>query len=162
MDDFTFFDLRFKDSGALISRDQRRTYEDMGKRSDRTVEEEFFNFFYRNNLTPLFTNEHRTQSIEVGLIDAQSLLKNKGKANRILLEFAKWLNMGMDNQMYESEVFKLIWASKDWKHFLSNLEIASEYMQTILPNYLHNIWNIAWYDKDKSGTRASGVFWLTN
>lgn len=157
----TFFDLKFAGSGALISQAQREEKRKMGVDDEVTVEEDFYKFFYSNNLLPLFTNEHRTESIDVSLVNAQSVLKSDGKggqARKVLLEFAKWLNMGMDNMMYESEVFKLIWEAKTWDQFLKRLTVASEYMQTILPNYLHNIWNIAWYDKDKSGTRASGVF----
>lgn len=151
-----YFDLSLFEVNdvRVVNRKDRKT----GNRiiSDKTVAEEFYNFFYSNGLAPLFTNEHRAQPIQISLIQAQEIIKSGSRLNRIFSEFgSNYLSKGMDNKSYEQAVFKIIYEARDLKSLVRIVEDHINYIDGILDNYLHNTWNIVWYDKDKSGTKVS-------
>lgn len=136
LDKFFFFDLVFENN-------------------DPELAEEFTKFFYVKNLSPLFTNEHKAASIKVSWVDAKSVVGEGKKANRLLQTLSNLLSVGQDNKKYEEAVFKILHQSRTFPGFIKNVEQHIEYMYSILPNYVHNSWNIVFYDKDKTGTKVS-------
>lgn len=151
MDKLIFFDLLFEGSGVM---ETKRKDDPTGKQYN-TVEEEFNNFFYTHNLTPLFTYEHKAEPIPVALIDAQSAIKPGGRDNKILTRFANYVAMAQDNKTYDQALFKILYNARDWRGFLNDITKHMDYIDGIEQNYLHNTWNIVFYDKDKSGTAVS-------
>lgn len=153
MDKFSFFDLSaFSDNSVPVSAKYAKDKKlDQGTK----LEDEFFKFFYVHNLTPLFTNESRTEPIVVPWTGASSVIKSGGHANRLLKEFSTWLNIAMDNKAYERAVFKILRESRTWPGFLKQISDHLDYFPYIEENYRHNTWNIVYYDKDKSGTKVS-------
>ncbi len=157
-----YFDLLFKGNDVrTVNRKDKKT----GQRviSDKTVEEEFYNFFYSNNLIALFTNEHRANPITVSLTQAQSILKagnadgsGQGQAYKIFKDFSNYLLTAQDNKAYEQAIFKIIYESRTWQGLLKSLQQHMQYIDGIKDGYQHNTWNIVFYDKDKSGTKVSG------
>lgn len=113
------------------------------------LEEEFNNFFYKYNLVPLFTNEHRTSPITVTYLDARSTVKPGGSYHEQLKDFSDVLNMANDNKMYESSVFKIIYQAKTFQSLMKNIKKVKEYIESdIDEKHLFNTWNIVWYNKE--------------
>lgn len=151
MDKLAFFDLIFEQHNPRVSKDyvkdnNKRT----GVSSDSTIADEFTSFFYRHNLMPLFTEEHRAQPITVAMIDAQSVIKKDGKANRLLTEFANLISLGTDNKAFNRATFKILHESRTWHGFLKNIEEHLIYLSYIEEQHKFNAWNIVYYDKDKT------------
>lgn len=111
------------------------------------LEEEFHNFFYKYNLSPLFTNEHRAGNISVAWVDAKSVVNPGGSYHNTLKEFSDYLSQATDNKSYEEIVFKIIYQAKTFQRLMRNIKQVMQQINTIDSEYLNNMWNIVWYAK---------------
>lgn len=116
--------------------------------NDEELEEEFNNFFHRYNLNSLFTNEHRAGSISVTYVDAKSVINTGGSYHETLKQFADYLTLGNDNQSYEEALFKLIFESRSFQMLMMKIKKLMDFINTIKPEHLFNLWNIVFYNKD--------------
>ena len=116
--------------------------------NDNELETEFNNFFYKYNLTALFTNEHRAGSISVTYVDARSVINTGGSYHNTLKEFADLLTIGNDNKSYEEALFKIIYESRSFQSFMKKIKDLLEYAKSMDPENLNNLWNIVFYNKD--------------
>ena len=126
MSDFTIFDYVF---------------------NDEELEEEFENYFVRNDLQSLFTNEHRSSPIRVSWTEARGLVN--GTYSKDLLQMQEILAIGIDNKMYESAVFRIIYNSRSMQGLVNRIrKINSYYLNDINEEHEFNTWNIVWYHKE--------------
>jgi len=116
--------------------------------NDDELENEFHSFFYKNNLTALFTNEHRASGITVTYIDAKSVVNKGGSYHKQLKKFSNILSMANDNKSYEEAIFRILYNSRTFQGFMSNIRKVSDYIKTIDPAFKFNTWNIVWYNED--------------
>ena len=113
------------------------------------VEQEFHEFFYKYNLLPLFTNEHRASPITVTDSDARSVIKPSNSYHKVLLEFSDLMNMAMDNKMYESALFKIIYNANTFQGMMNQIKRLIKFIANDIDNkHLFNTWNIVWYTKE--------------
>ena len=113
------------------------------------VEQEFHEFFYKYNLLPLFTNEHRASPITVTDSDARSVIKPSNSYHKVLLEFSDLMNMAMDNKMYESALFKIIYNANTFQGMMNQIKRLIKFIANEIDNkHLFNTWNIVWYTKE--------------
>lgn len=118
------------------------------KYNDDELDNEFHNFFYKYNLTSLFTNEHRASEISVTYIDAKSVTNPDGSYHKTLKEFSEYLTIGNDNKSYEEAMFKLIYEARSFQALINSIKKLMDYIKSLDSNHLFNLWNIVWYDKD--------------
>lgn len=116
--------------------------------NDDELDNEFHNFFYKYNLTSLFTNEHRASGITVAYVDAKSVINEGGSYHNTLKEFADLLSIGNDNKAYEESLFKLIYEARTFQSLMKKIRDVLNFTNTINPENLHNLWNIVFYNKD--------------
>lgn len=116
--------------------------------NDDELDEEFHNFFYKYNLTSLFTNEHRAGSISVTYVDARSVINTSGSYHKTLKEFADLLTIGNDNKSYEEALFKVIYEARSFQSLMKTIRDLMKYIKTIDPEHMFNLWNIVFYNKD--------------
>lgn len=127
MDKFTVFDPQF---------------------NDEDLENKFNDFFYKYNLAPLFTNEHRSSPIKVGYLDAKGVANENGSYVKDLKDFSDMLSQGNDNQRYEEATFKVLQKSPNFNVMMRKVrKLIQEYKST-KPEHLFNFWNIVYYNKD--------------
>src|SRR5690625_7114053 len=107
--------------------------------NNEELENEFNNFFYKYNLTSLFTNEHRAGSITVTYVDARSVLNTGGSYHETLKEFADLLTIGNDNKSYEEALFKIIYESRSFQSFMKKIKDLLEYAKSMDPENLNNL-----------------------
>lgn len=113
------------------------------------LEEEFTNFFYKYNLTSIFTNEHRAGGITVTYVDAKSVINTGGSYHETLKEFSDFLSMANDNKSYEEALFKLIYDSSSFQAFIKNIRKYMDFIkQQIDSEHMSNMWNIVWYAQE--------------
>ena len=113
------------------------------------VEQEFHEFFYKYNLLPLFTNEHRASPITVTDSDARSVIKPSNSYHKVLIEFSDLMNMASDNKMYESALFKIIYNANTFQGMMNQIKRLIKFIQNDIDNkHLFNTWNIVWYTKE--------------
>lgn len=111
------------------------------------LEEEFNAFFYKHNLTPLFTNEHKhPYGVKVGWADAKSVVNGTGYA-KTLIEFSDYLSRANDNKMYEEATFRVLYECRDFNRLIKNIKRYMQYMDTFENRHVFNSWNIVWYSK---------------
>ena len=142
------------------------------KFNDDELYQEFLNFFETYGLLPLFTNEHRAGSITVTYVDARSVVlragdkdeilkspnekvrqkakfyqpKEHGKDRATLLKFAEYLKLYNKNQMFEDDLFYIIYESKDFRQMIRRIKQMMNYIDHKISNdYKYNMWNIVWY-----------------
>ena len=140
--------------------------------NDDELFQEFLNFFETYGLLSLFTNEHRAGSIKVKYVDARSVVlragnkdemlkspnenvrkkakfyqpKVPGKDRATLLKFAEYLKLYNDNQMFEDDLFYIIYESKDFRSMIERIKRMMNYIDHKISNdYKYNMWNIVWY-----------------
>ena len=119
------------------------------KFNDEELEQNFNDFFNMYNLTPLFTNEHRASPITVSYIDAKSVVNTTGKYHNILKNFSDYVNSAMDNKMYESALFKMIYQANSFQALIGIINRIMKHVQNDIDNkHLFNTWNIVWYTKE--------------
>ena len=116
--------------------------------NDEELEQEFNDFFHRNNLHSLFTNEHMAGSITVSYLNARSVINEGGAFNRPLKEFAELLTLANDNKSYEEAMFRIIYESRSIQGLVGKIKNLIDFIKTIDDQHKHNIWNIVWYKKD--------------
>lgn len=116
--------------------------------NNEELETEFNNFFYKYNLTSLFTNEHRAGSISVTYVDARSVINTGGSYHETLKEFADLLTIGNDNKSYEEALFKIIYEARSFQSFMKKIRDLLNFAKTIDSKHLKNLWNIVFYKKD--------------
>lgn len=117
--------------------------------TNEELENEFHNFFYKYGLTPLFTNEHRSPPIKVSYVDARSVVKEGGKYNRELKDFADLLNLFNDNKSYEEALFKILYTSRSMQSMMNKIREISRFYTTLDYKHQKNLWNIVFYTKEK-------------
>lgn len=119
------------------------------KFNDDELESEFYDFFYRNNLTPLFSNDHRTSNITVTYLDARSIVKGSGKYANMLKGFSDILMWATDNKSYEEAIFKMIDQARSFQGLMNTIDKIKTFIETDIDvKHLFNTWNIVWYNKD--------------
>ena len=116
--------------------------------NNEELEKEFNDFFYKYNLTSLFTNEHRAGSISVTYVDARSVINTGGSYHETLKEFADLLTIGNDNKSYEEALFKIIFEARSFQSFMKKIRDLLNYAKTVDSKDLNNLWNIVFYNKD--------------
>ena len=116
--------------------------------NNEELEKEFNDFFYKYNLTSLFTNEHRAGSISVTYVDARSVINTGGSYHETLKEFADLLTIGNDNKSYEEALFKIIYEARSFQSFMKKIRDLLNYAKTVDSKDLNNLWNIVFYNKD--------------
>ena len=119
------------------------------KFNDEELEQNFNDFFNIYNLTPIFTNEHRASPISVSYIDAKSVVNTTGKYHNVLKNFSDYVNSAMDNKMYESALFKMIYQANSFQGLINIVTKIMKHIQNDIDNkHLFNTWNIVWYTKE--------------
>ena len=116
--------------------------------NNEELEKEFNEFFYKYNLTSLFTNEHRAGSISLTYVDARSVINTGGSYHETLKEFADLLTIGNDNKSYEEALFKIIYEARSFQSFMKKIRDLLNYAKTVDSEDLNNLWNIVFYNKD--------------
>lgn len=116
--------------------------------NDEELEKEFNNFFYKYNLTALFTNEHRAGSITVTWADARSVINPTGSYHRRLKDFADLLSIGNDNKAYEEALFKIIYEARTFQGMMNTIKKLMDYIKTLDNDHKNNQWNIVFYNKE--------------
>ena len=117
--------------------------------NNEELEQNFNDFFNKYNLTPIFTNEHRASTITVSYLDARSIVKEGGKYNNLFKNFSDYVNTAMDNKMYESALFKMIYQANSFRGLVNIVTRIMKYIQNEIDNkHLFNTWNIVWYTKE--------------
>ena len=116
--------------------------------NNEELESEFNDFFHRNNLHSLFTNEHMAGSITVTYVDAKSVLNEGGSYQKTLKEFSELLTLANDNKSYEESMFKIIYEVRSFQALIRKLKQLIDYIKNIDDDKKHNTWNIVWYNKD--------------
>lgn len=116
--------------------------------NNEELENEFNNFFYKYNLTPIFTNEHRAGSITVTYIDAKSVVNSGGSYHETLKELADLISMNNDNKSYEEALFRLIYKPRSFQGFMNYVKKHIELISSIEEEFLFNMWNIVWYAEE--------------
>lgn len=116
--------------------------------NDVELQQEFENFFIRNDLLPLFSNEHRSTPIKVSWIDARSILSENGAYRKAFLDLSEVVNMATGNKKYEQAVFKMIYESRSLQK-LKNIsqKVVNKFIETTNKSQ-DNFWNIVFYTKD--------------
>lgn len=115
---------------------------------DDELENEFNEFFYKYNLTSLFTNEHRAGAITVSYVDARSVINTSGSYHKTLKEFGDILSLANDNKSLEEALFKIIHEARSFQSFMRKIRKLMDYIKTVDPDHLFNLWNIVFYNKD--------------
>ena len=119
------------------------------KFNDEELEQNFNEFFNIYNLNPIFTNEHRASPISVSYIDAKSVVNTTGKYHNVLKNFSDYVNSAMDNKMYESALFKMIYQANSFQGLINIVIKIMKHIQNEIDNkHLFNTWNIVWYTKE--------------
>lgn len=116
--------------------------------NNEELENEFHAFFYKNNLTSLFTNEHKTSPIKVTYLDAKSVVNNNGAYASMLKDFSDVLSQANDNQMYNESTFKVIQKASTFQKMMNNIKKILQEYRTTDNEHLFNFWNIVYYNKD--------------
>ena len=115
--------------------------------NDEELEEEFENYFIRNDLLSLFTNEHDSTKIRVSWTEARGLIN--GTYVKDLMQMKEILTIGTDNKMYENAVFRIIYNSRSMQGMVNRIRrINSYYLNVIDEEHEFNTWNIVWYNKE--------------
>jgi len=116
------------------------------KTVDDEMVEAFYDFFPNQNLMPLFTNQHRTDQIEVPDLDLRSVIRSGNSYNRLLKSFSSFVNMNQNNIRYEDSLFEIIDNAKNFQKLMNNIRDFLNYQQTINEEHTFNLWNIVYYD----------------
>ena len=112
------------------------------------LDQEFQNFFYKNGLTPLFTNEHRAGTISVTYVDAKSVVNKGGAYQKILKKFSDYLVLAQDNKSYEEAIFEVIYKSRTFQKLINNIKKVMDFIDSQIDNeHMFNTWNIVFYTK---------------
>lgn len=114
---------------------------------DEELDNEFHNFFYKNNLTALFTNEHRSSPIRVTDSDARAVVNSHGAYYDILKIFSDILSTATHNKKYEEAVFKIIYTASTFQKMMNIIKKIILEFKTTLEKHLYNFWNIVFYNK---------------
>lgn len=116
--------------------------------NDEELSNEFHAFFYKNNLTPLFTDEYMASPISVTYVDAKSVVNDGASYQKTLEEFADLLTIANDNKSYEEAMFRIIQEARSFQSFMKKIKELINYLKTVDERYTHNTWNIVWYNKE--------------
>src|SRR5699024_7496560 len=119
------------------------------KFNDEELEQNFNDFFNIYNLTPIFTNEHRASPISASYINAKSVFNKTEKYHNLLKNFSDYVNTAMDNKMYESALFKMIYQANSFQGLIGIVNRIMKHIENDIDNkHLFNTWNIVWYTKE--------------
>lgn len=118
------------------------------KFDNEELENEFNSFFYKNNLTALFTDEHMATPITVTYVDARSVVNEGGSYHRVLIDFSELITLANDNKSYEEAMFKIIYESRTFQSMIKKIKDLIQFSKSVDDSYKHNLWNVVWYRKD--------------
>ena len=117
--------------------------------TDEQLIKEFNKSMKKLDLEPLFTDEHRSTPIKVDYLHLKSVANKTGASIPHLQLFSDFIHMSDDNKMYASVMLRTINQPTTFKSFMDTIKAINNYIQHgILPKYLHNTWNIVWYNED--------------
>src|SRR5699024_4117960 len=116
--------------------------------NDEEIESEVNNFFQKYKLTPLFTNEHKTGSINITYVDERSVINTTGSNHKTLKEYSNLLTIANDNKSYEESLFKIIYEERSFQGLMKTIKKLMDNIKTIDPSHMFNLWNIVWYNKE--------------
>lgn len=117
------------------------------KFSDEKLQQVVIDFFQREQLQPLFTNEHRSTPISVSWIEARNIEK-KGSYYQKIAQIQELLMYAQGNKKYEQAVFKMIYESKTIQKLANISERATKLFIEITDKQEDNFWNIVFYTKE--------------
>lgn len=112
------------------------------------IENDFYAFFYKYNLMPLFTDEHRTTNITVSDSDARAVINTGGAYHQPLKELAQLLTIQNNNDMFQEAMLKLIDTPKSFRKFMNNVKKVIAHLKTITIDNKTRIWAIVFYMED--------------
>lgn len=118
------------------------------KYNNEELSNEFHAFFYRYNLTRLFSDAYLSSDISVRYVDAKSVVNDGGSYHKALLEFSELITLGNDNKSYDEAMFKIINESRSFQSMMNKIKELNSYIKTIDERFKFNTWNIVWYKKD--------------
>lgn len=111
--------------------------------------QEFFSFFYRNNLMKIFVNEHEVTQIVTGDNDLRAVTNVEGAYRKDLETLSKHLQMASGNLRYEEALTSIIEKPRTFLQLMQNIRKLNRYIQQDI-NAIHgfNTWNIVYYDTE--------------
>lgn len=117
------------------------------KFTDERLQKVVIDFFQRNGLQPLFTNEHRSTPISVSWIEARNIEK-QGSYYKKINDLQEVLVLAQGNKKYEQAVFKMIYESKTIQKLSNISERATDLFLELSKKQEENFWNIVFYTKE--------------
>ena len=112
---------------------------------DDQRENDFYAFFYKYNLMPLFTDEHRTDNIKVTDNDVRAVINTGGAYHKPLKELAQLLTIQNENDMFQEAMLKLIDTPTTFQKFMNNVKKVINKLKTITIDKKTRIWTIVFY-----------------
>lgn len=118
------------------------------KTTNEELEQEFYNFFVRWNLTPLFTDAHRAGTITVTDLDARAVVNYHGAYSGDLRKLGNLMKLGQDNKAYQRAIFSIIYDRKSFRKLMITIrEVNNTIEHEIKSEHMYNLWNIVYYTK---------------
>ena len=112
-------------------------------------EEEFYKFFHKYKLDPLFTDEHRTTPITVPRTDMKGIINPETSFHKTLKELGNILTVGDGSQKYQQALFRIIDEATHIRTVISTARKIVDYEKNVvLDKHKFNLWNIVWYNKE--------------
>ena len=90
---------------------------------------DFYAFFYRYGLDPIFTDAYRTDHISVTDNDIGSVINEGGAYHKPLKELAQLLSMASDNDSYQEAMFRIIDEPKSFQTMMNYIKQFIEYIK---------------------------------
>lgn len=117
--------------------------------TDEQRENDFYAFFYKYNLMPLFTDEHRTTNISVSDNDVRAVINPGGAYHEPLKEFAQLLTIQNSNDMFQEAMLRLIDSANSFRKFMNNIRKLLAYLKSIkIDKRKDRIWAAVFYMDD--------------
>lgn len=116
---------------------------------DEELTEEFYNFFSRYNLIPLFTDDKRVDDMNVSDLDMRAVVNPDGAYARTLIKFSDYLQMAGDNITFDEAMFEILYESNSFRGLINNLKKVMGFIDhEIEAGHAYNAWNIVFYKDD--------------
>lgn len=115
---------------------------------DDQRENDFYAFFYKYGLMPLFTDEHRTTNITVTDNDVRSVINTGGAYHKPLKELAQLLTIQNEKDMFQEAMLKLIDTSTSFQKFMNNVKKVINHLKSVTIDNKTRIWAIVFYMDD--------------
>lgn len=115
---------------------------------DDQRENDFYAFFYKYALMPLFTDEHRTTNITVTDNDVRSVINTGGTYHKLLKELSQLLTIQNEKDMFQEAMLKLIDTPTSFQKFMNNVKKVINHLKTVTIDNKTRIWAIVFYMDD--------------